>query len=73
VIQTFPTKFAEARLFVPDVFSDDRGFFKETWSDPKYAALGLEVYFAQDSSSRSARKVLRGIHYDFRMGSSCNA
>lgn len=54
-------------MFVPDVFADDRGFFKETWSAPKYAALGLDVTFAQDSSSRSARHVLRGIHYDFRM------
>jgi dTDP-4-dehydrorhamnose 3,5-epimerase len=54
-------------VFIPDVFADDRGFFKETWSDPKYAALGLDVLFAQDSSSRSARNVLRGIHYDFRM------
>jgi dTDP-4-dehydrorhamnose 3,5-epimerase len=63
----FPTKFAEARVFIPDVFEDDRGFFKETWSDPKYAALGLDLHFAQDSSSRSARNVLRGLHYDFRM------
>jgi len=39
VIQVFPTTFADARVFVPDVFEDDRGFFKETWSDPKYAAL----------------------------------
>ncbi len=63
----FPTSFAEARVFVPDVFADDRGFFKETWSDPKYAELGLDMHFAQDSSSRSARNVVRGLHYDFRM------
>jgi dTDP-4-dehydrorhamnose 3,5-epimerase len=67
VIQVLPTKFAEAHVFVPDVFADDRGFFKETWSDPKYAALGLDLHFAQDSSSRSARNVLRGLHFDFRM------
>ncbi len=67
MIQTLPTTFADARVFVPDVFADDRGFFKETWSDPKYAALGLDMRFAQDSCSRSARNVLRGLHYDFRM------
>ena len=67
MIQVFPTTFADARVFVPDVFADDRGFFKETWSDPKYAALGLDLRFAQYSSSRSARNVLRGLHYDFRM------
>ena len=67
MIQVFPTKFAEARVFVPDVYEDDRGYFKETWSDPKYAALGLDIRFAQDSCSRSARNVIRGLHYDFRM------
>ena len=67
MIQSFPTKFADARVFVPDVFADDRGFFKETWSDPKYAALGLDVRFAQDSCSLSKRNVIRGLHYDFRM------
>jgi len=54
-------------VFVPDVFADDRGFFKETWSDPKYAALGLDLRFAQDSCSSSKRSVIRGLHYDFQM------
>ena len=67
MIQVFPTTFAEARVFVPDVFADDRGFFKETWSDPKYAAAGLDLRFAQDSVSWSRRDVLRGMHFDFRM------
>ncbi|HEY4439317.1 MAG TPA: dTDP-4-dehydrorhamnose 3,5-epimerase [Candidatus Elarobacter sp.] len=67
MIQSFPTIFAEARVFVPDVFEDDRGFFKETWSDPKYADLGLDVRWAQDSCSWSTRNVLRGLHYDFAM------
>jgi dTDP-4-dehydrorhamnose 3,5-epimerase len=62
-----PTKFADARVFIPDVFEDDRGLFKETWSDPKYAAAGLDMRFEQDSSSRSERNVLRGVHYDFGM------
>src|SRR5579875_2713607 len=67
MIQALPTKFAEARVFVPDVFEDDRGFFKETWSDPKYSAFGLDVHWAQDSVSWSTRDVIRGLHYDFRM------
>lgn len=67
MIQAFPTIFPEAKVFVPDVFEDDRGFFKETWSDPKYAELGLDLRFAQDSCSWSARNVIRGLHYDFAM------
>jgi dTDP-4-dehydrorhamnose 3,5-epimerase len=67
-LQVFPTKFAEARVFVPDVYGDERGFFKEVWSKPKYAAVGLEIaQWDQDSLSRSKRDVLRGMHFDFRM------
>jgi dTDP-4-dehydrorhamnose 3,5-epimerase len=61
------TIFADARVFVPDVYTDARGFFKETWSAPKYAELGLTMDWAQDSCSRSGLHVLRGLHYDFRM------
>ena len=41
-IAVHPTLFPEAKIFVPDVFEDDRGFFKETYSALKYRALGLE-------------------------------
>lgn len=68
MITVTPTKFADANLFLPDVFGDDRGYFKEVWSQPKYAALGMRVLtWEQDSVSRSSRHVLRGMHYDFRM------
>lgn len=67
MIQVLPTVFAEAKVFVPDVFEDDRGFFKETWSAPKYADFGIPTEWAQDSCSWSTRNVVRGVHYDFRM------
>ena len=66
-IQVFPTDFAEARIFVPEVFNDERGFFKETYSTAKYRALGLTDEFVQDSVSFSRRNVIRGLHYDVRM------
>ncbi|GAC1423939.1 MAG: dTDP-4-dehydrorhamnose 3,5-epimerase [Candidatus Velthaea sp.] len=68
MISAHSTKFSDAKIFVPDVYDDDRGFFKETWSAPKYAALGLSVTeWEQDSSSYSTRNVIRGMHYDLRM------
>lgn len=67
MIQVLPTQFAEAKLFVPDVFEDDRGFFKETWSAPKYEAFGIPATWEQDSCSWSTRNVVRGLHYDFSM------
>jgi dTDP-4-dehydrorhamnose 3,5-epimerase len=67
MIQVVPTKFADAKLYVPDVYHDKRGFFKETWSQGKYANAGLEITWLQDSCSRSKRNVLRGMHMDPRM------
>ncbi|MDB4968037.1 MAG: rfbC [Myxococcales bacterium] len=47
----------------PRVFSDDRGFFLETFSASRYAALGIPTQFAQDNLSRSVRGTLRGLHF----------
>ena len=66
-MQVIETEFPDARIFVPDVFSDARGFFKETYARKKYAALGLDDEWVQDSVSRSRKHVLRGMHYDARM------
>lgn len=68
MLQAYPTKFSDAKVLVPDVYDDDRGFFKEVWSKPKYGAAGLPVSeWEQDSVSWSTRNVIRGMHYDFRM------
>ena len=67
MIQVRDTIFPDAKLYVPDVFPDARGYFKETYSRDKYAALGMEDVWVQDSVSRSARNVIRGMHYDMRM------
>lgn len=61
------TLFKDAKVFVPEVFEDDRGFFKETYSIPKYRALDLTDDFVQDSISFSTKNVIRGLHYDFAM------
>lgn len=67
MIQVRDTAFAEAKLFIPDVYPDARGYFKESFSQSKYAALGLKDVWLQDSVSRSKRDVIRGMHYDMRM------
>jgi dTDP-4-dehydrorhamnose 3,5-epimerase len=48
----------------PKVFGDDRGFFMESFNERTFAELtGCAERFVQDNHSRSARGVLRGIHY----------
>ncbi|WP_310496399.1 dTDP-4-dehydrorhamnose 3,5-epimerase [Sandarakinorhabdus sp.] len=50
-------------LLTPRVFGDDRGFFLESWNASVFAAAGIGATFVQDNHSRSARGVLRGLHY----------
>jgi dTDP-4-dehydrorhamnose 3,5-epimerase len=46
----------------PDVHRDARGFFLETYHQPRYAAGGINAVFVQDNHSRSGRGTLRGLH-----------
>jgi dTDP-4-dehydrorhamnose 3,5-epimerase len=47
----------------PKVFSDERGFFMETYNESKMAELGIPDHFVQDNHSCSSQNVLRGMHY----------
>jgi dTDP-4-dehydrorhamnose 3,5-epimerase len=54
-------------LFEPRVFGDDRGFFFESFNQRAFEeAVGRPVPFVQDNHSRSARGVLRGLHYQIQ-------
>lgn len=57
------TALPEVKIIEPKVFEDDRGYFLEVWNAQAYAALGMDMTFVQDNHSRSARGVLRGLHY----------
>jgi dTDP-4-dehydrorhamnose 3,5-epimerase len=50
-------------LIEPKVFSDDRGFFMETYHLARFRAAGIRAVFVQDNHSQSKRGVLRGLHY----------
>jgi dTDP-4-dehydrorhamnose 3,5-epimerase len=59
-----PTAIADVLLIEPRVFGDARGFFYESFNARDFAAAtGLDVNFVQDNHSKSARGVLRGLHY----------
>ena len=61
-----PTRLEDVLLIEPDVHGDARGFFMESWHRKKFAEQGLDVEFVQDNHSRSAKGVLRGLHYQLR-------
>lgn len=59
-----PTSLPEVLLIEPKVFGDARGFFLESYNQAALdEAVGQPVRFVQDNHSRSARGVLRGLHY----------
>lgn len=59
-----PTVLPDVLLIEPKVFGDDRGFFFESFNERAFDdAVGRHVTFVQDNHSRSAKNVLRGLHY----------
>jgi dTDP-4-dehydrorhamnose 3,5-epimerase len=58
-----PTSLPQVLLIEPRVFGDARGFHFESYNLRDYAAQGIAQPFVQDNHSRSARGVLRGLHY----------
>ena len=47
----------------PRVFEDQRGFFLETYQQPRFSEAGIDIPFVQDNWSHSTRGTLRGLHY----------
>jgi len=50
-------------IIKPDVFEDPRGYFFESWNEPKFREAGIDVKFLQDNESKSGKNVLRGLHF----------
>jgi dTDP-4-dehydrorhamnose 3,5-epimerase len=78
-MKVIDTELPGVKIIEPQVFGDDRGFFFESWNARTFASAGLDVHFVQDNQSRSAKGVLRGLHYQVerpqgklvRVGSGC--
>ncbi|NMY69144.1 dTDP-4-dehydrorhamnose 3,5-epimerase [Pseudomonas sp. WS 5414] len=63
-MKVIPTDLPGVLIIEPKVFGDERGFFYESFNAKAFAdATGLNQPFVQDNHSRSARNVLRGLHY----------
>ncbi|HDV9025300.1 TPA: dTDP-4-dehydrorhamnose 3,5-epimerase [Escherichia coli] len=58
------TEIPDVLIFEPKVFSDERGFFFESFNQKVFEeAVGRKVKFVQDNHSKSSKGVLRGLHY----------
>ena len=63
-MKSIPTAIADVLILEPSVFGDTRGFFFESFNSRAFAeATSMQLDFVQDNHSRSAKGVLRGLHY----------
>jgi dTDP-4-dehydrorhamnose 3,5-epimerase len=63
-VKVISTELPEVLIIEPIVFGDSRGFFLESFNQKNFTQItGLDVNFVQDNHSRSAKGVLRGLHY----------
>jgi dTDP-4-dehydrorhamnose 3,5-epimerase len=61
-----PTALPDVLLIEPRVFTDERGFFFESFNARRLAERGLPTQFVQDNHSHSVKGTLRGLHYQLR-------
>ena len=62
-----PLAIPDVFVLQPTVFGDERGFFYESFNQRVFEnAIGRSVHFVQDNHSRSAKNVLRGLHYQIK-------
>jgi len=61
-----PMKIPEVLILEPEVYQDVRGFFLESFNQRVFVQLGIRETFVQDNHSRSAKNVLRGMHYQIK-------
>lgn len=62
-----PTAIPDVLIIEPKIYGDARGFFYESFNQKEFQkATGLDVQFVQDNHSRSAKGVLRGLHYQIQ-------
>jgi dTDP-4-dehydrorhamnose 3,5-epimerase len=61
------TRIPDVLIIEPKVFGEERGFFYESFNQKAFQeATGLDVEFVQDNHSKSAKNVLRGLHYQIQ-------
>jgi len=62
-MQIIQTKISDVIILEPQLFSDSRGFFLETYNERDFHELGITEHFVQDNQSHSKKGILRGLHF----------
>jgi dTDP-4-dehydrorhamnose 3,5-epimerase len=67
-VDVYQTDMPGVLTLVPQAFTDERGFFSESYHQAKLAEKGIVLDFVQDNHARSGRNVVRGLHYQAGTG-----
>lgn len=62
-MEIVPTEIPEVLIIKPQVFTDERGYFFESYNKQKFMNAGIDANFVQDNESKSMKGVLRGLHF----------
>jgi dTDP-4-dehydrorhamnose 3,5-epimerase len=62
-MEIITTPIKDLLIVKPKIFTDDRGFFFETYNENRYKELGINQNFVQDNQSKSSYGVIRGLHF----------
>jgi dTDP-4-dehydrorhamnose 3,5-epimerase len=65
-MEVLPTRLPGVLRLRPRIFSDDRGWFAETFNESTFQKAALPFKFVQDNQSRSRQHVLRGLHFQLQ-------
>jgi len=66
-VNVVATALPDVLIIEPKIFGDARGFFYESYNEREFRdRTGIDVRFVQDNHSRSAKGVLRGLHYQLK-------
>jgi len=66
-MNVIPADIPEVLILEPKVFGDERGFFYESYNERAFTEkTGISAHFVQDNHSRSAKNVVRGLHYQIK-------
>jgi dTDP-4-dehydrorhamnose 3,5-epimerase len=64
-MEIITTPIKDLLIVKPKIFTDDRGFFFETYNENRYKELGINQNFVQDNQSKSSYGVIRGLHFQY--------
>lgn len=62
-MQIIKTEINGLLVIIPDVFTDERGYFSESFNEYNYKLAGINLPFVQDNISKSKKYTIRGLHY----------